>query len=212
MAIAADRLLALTDGQSGVTRADPTLEGRILALTTGKSGLLVLQIAGDTLTVLTDNLARQYAIYRDNIDNINDPSAADAKDAFEANVTLLEALLGFEPVEELLDAAIAVRNNVCIPGQDPARSGRALIDTYRYIVNEFNLFFDRRRRLALKRRPGVCVAPNHAPRHASGAIDRLPGTHDMETGPRIDRPNGARVSGARPGRSPDDRYLATRRD
>lgn len=142
--ILADQLLALTDGQSGVTFATKkTLEGRILALTTGKSGLLAFEIAGDTLTVLTDNLAKQYAIYRDNIDNIDDPDAPDAKDAFEANITLLEALIGFEPVEELLDAAIAERDHVCIPGQDPARSGLALIDTYRYIVNEFNLFFDR---------------------------------------------------------------------
>lgn len=144
--VLADRISALANGRSGVTFAKiKSLEGRMPALTPGISGILALQIVGDILAVMTDNLAAQFNIYREFIapdpEEPADPPIDTAKLAAEENVSKLELLIGFEPVEELLEAAVTVRDHMCVPGDDPARSGDALIATYRHVVEELNLFF-----------------------------------------------------------------------
>ena len=132
-----NRIVALTNGISGVTFVEnKSLEGRMPALAPGLAGILVSQIVGDFLSIMTDFLAAQFNIYKEFID----APTASAKEAANENVTLLELLIGFEPVEEMLAAAITVRDHMCTPGDDPARSGDALIATYRYIIQEFNLF------------------------------------------------------------------------
>ena len=71
---------------------------------------------------------------------------------------------------------------------------------------------DRRRRAALERRPRLCAAPDHAPRHAPCAVARRQGSADASAGLGAGARDGPGLSGTGARREPDRGNPAAGRD
>ena len=71
---------------------------------------------------------------------------------------------------------------------------------------------DRRRRAALERRPRLCAAPDHAPRHAPCAVARRQGSADASAGVGAGARDGPGLSGTGARRKPDRGNAAAGRD
>lgn len=115
----------------------------VFAENNGIFGCLLDTVVSDSATPIhpleqiTDFLGAQCSVYQEFIDAV--PGLREAQ---EDTISTLEALVGFEPVAELLSAAIQARDDVSVPSASTTeRTNKVLVDTYRTVVAEVDFYF-----------------------------------------------------------------------